>query len=100
MKKLPVIALLAFLAPAIAIAADKPASTSPDDAWVAAKSAEIEAMRVRLGTAPSANTMATLIEADDLLRQFRGESPARKSALRSQVDAAVARLELELAGSH
>lgn len=95
MKTLPIIALLAFLAPGIVQAADKP--TTPDDAWAAAKSAEIETMRVRIGTAPSANAYATLIEVDDLLRQFKSAPANQKAAMKAQVDAAVARLELEAA---
>jgi hypothetical protein len=99
MKTLPVVALLAFLAPAIALAADRPGhTTNPDDAWAAAKTAEIEVMRVRLGSTPSANAFASLIEAEDLLRRFKTAPVTQKSSLRSQVDASVARLELELAG--
>jgi hypothetical protein len=97
MKTLSVIALLAFLLPAFAGAADKPAPSNPDDAWAAAKSAEIETMRVRLGTSPSANSMATLFETEDLLRRFRTSPAAQKAAMRSQVDAAMARLEMEFA---
>lgn len=97
MKSLPIIALLAFLAPAIARAAEKPAAISPDDAWAAAKSAEIEVMRVRIGSAPSANVNATLIEVDDLLRRFKAAPANQKAALKAQVDTAVARLELESA---
>lgn len=71
---------------------DRPA----DDAYIAAKSAEIETMRARLGVDPSATASATLIEAEDLLRRLRQTPPAKQDAGRSQLDAALARLGLEL----
>lgn len=100
MKTLSVLALLAFRAPAAALATDKPAPppAMSDESWAAAKSAELEVMPARLGANPAINASATLIEVEDLLRRFRTAPAAQKSSLRSQVDASAARLELELAG--
>lgn len=70
-----------------------------DNAYAAAKSAEIETMRARLGAYPSASAGATLMEADDLLRRFRQAPAAEKGGLRGQLDSTMARLELELSGA-
>jgi len=78
-----------------AMAADKPA-TSSDNAYAAAKSAEIETLKVRASANPSMGATATLMEADDLLRRFRQASAAEKGGLRAQLDATMARAELEL----
>ena len=94
MKHLYIAAVLASLISGAVLAAEK-STSSPDSAWVAAKSAEIETMRVRLGTSPSTNATSTLIEVEDLLRRFKTAPADQKNSLRSQVDAAVARLELE-----
>lgn len=101
MKTLPILALLAILAPIIASAADKSASVNSDEfTWAAAKSVEIETMRLRIGTSPSVNATTTLIETEDLLRRFKAAPPSQKNALRAQIDAAAARLELEAAGQN
>lgn len=91
------VACMASTAAAISMAAES-APTMSDESWAAAKSAEIEVMRARLGANPSVNASATLIEVEDLLRRFRTAPAAQKPPLRSQVDASAARLELELAG--
>jgi hypothetical protein len=85
-------AVLTLLSPNLTIAADMPA-TKADDAYVATKSAQIETLRVRLGGNPSANATVALLDVEDLLRRYRA-APA--APLRSQLDAAVTRLELEL----
>jgi len=63
---------------------------------LAAKSAQVEALRARASLSPSATTNSTLIEADNLLRQLREASPDKRAALRAQLEAALARLELEI----
>ena len=77
-KILPFIALLLSLTAGSVMAAEKP-NASMDDAYAAAKSAEIETMRVRLGTNPSINATTTLIETENLLRQFQSAPPAQKN---------------------
>lgn len=76
--------------------AERPAQGA-EDAYAAAKSAEIDSMRVRLSAAPSASGTATLMEAEALLRRFRAAPPPEKATLRPQLDAAIATLSLELA---
>lgn len=93
MKTLGTIAILTLLALPAAHAAD---GGRTSDADVAAKTAQVEVLRARAATAPSATTTATLLEADDLLRQLRQAPPAKRNALRAQLDAALARLELEI----
>lgn len=66
------------------------------EADLAVQSARLETLRARAAMAPSSTTGATLIEAESLLRQLRQASPDRQSALRSQLDAALTRLELEI----
>lgn len=61
-----------------------------------AKSAQLEILRVRAAATPSATTTATVLEADNLLRQLRQAPPDKRNALRAQLDAALARLELEI----
>lgn len=63
---------------------------------VAVKSAQIETLRARAATAPSATTATTLIEAENLLRQYRAAPAGKRDTLRSQVEAALGRLELEI----
>jgi biopolymer transport protein ExbB/TolQ len=78
-----------------ALAADKPAP-SADNAYAAAKSAEIETLKARASLNPSAGATSILMEADDQLRRFRQASAAEKASLRAQLDATLARAELEL----
>ncbi|MGE5475266.1 MAG: hypothetical protein ACM3Q1_01305 [Bacteroidales bacterium] len=61
----------------------------------AAKAAQIETLRVRLGAAPSPDATATLLEAENLLRQLGAAPATKRDALRAQLDTALARLELE-----
>jgi len=77
-------------------AADAPYSPSADAAFVAAKAAAIESLRSRLSVSPSVSAGTTLMEADDLLRRYQQAPAAQKNALRSQLDSAVARAELQL----
>jgi hypothetical protein len=97
MKKLPLaLAILTLLSPLTAISADKPRS-NPDEVYASNRAVDLEVMRLRLGTNPSPGASATLIEAEDLLRRFR-QAPAKdKPSLKSQLDAAVARMEMDAA---
>jgi hypothetical protein len=79
-----------------ALAADKQPRVSNDNAYAAAKSAEIEILKVRASGAPMGGAAATLMEADDLLRRFRQAPAAEKEGLRAQLDTSLARAELEL----
>jgi len=88
-------ALVALVALA-AQAADRPESASTDAAFVATKAAAIETLRARLAVNPSVSAGATLMEADDLLRRYQQAPAAQKTALRSQLDSALVRAELEL----
>lgn len=87
------LALSLLLAVSPALAKDP---AKPSDADLAVQSARLETLRARAATAPSATTGATLIEAESLLRQLRQASPEKQPALRSQLDAALTRLELEI----
>ncbi len=78
-----------------AVAADKPGSPS-DNAYAATASAQIETLKVRASANPSIGATSTLMEADDLLRRFRQAPAAEKGGLRAQLDATLARAELEL----
>lgn len=60
------------------------------------KSAQVETLRARAAMAPSATTTATMIEVENLLRQYRTAEPGKRDALRAQLEAALARLELEI----
>lgn len=64
-----------------------------DDVYAASKSADIEALRLRLPQRATAT--ATLLEAQEALRRYRVATPERKGEARAVLDAAVARLELE-----
>ncbi|HLO78995.1 MAG TPA: hypothetical protein VK196_21270 [Magnetospirillum sp.] len=66
------------------------------DADVALKAARVEAVRARLGTVSSPTASATLLEAENLLRQLRAAPPAKRDALASQLDAALSRADLEI----
>lgn len=94
MKVLTVI--LCLLTAATAWAAE---SRNGHEADVAVKSAQIETLRARAATTPSATTGTTLIEADNLLRQYRAAPAGKRDALRSQLEAALGRLELEIDAS-
>jgi TolA-binding protein len=97
MKKLPyALAILALLSPMVAMSADKPASSS-DDIYTANKSVEIEVVRLLLGGNPSPNITAIILDAEGLLRRVKEAPSDQKVSLRSQLDAAIARLEMETA---
>ncbi len=92
-------AVLALAVPAGA--ADKLAGMSgmsgmADESFASAKSAEIEIMRVRMGTNPSPSAMSALMDAENALRQFRQAPAGKKDATRSQLEAAMANLDLEI----
>lgn len=82
---------------ALAMALANPAAAAErahtDDVYAAAKSAHIEALRLRLPQRPTATT--TLLEAQEALRRYREANPERKGESRAILDAAMARLELE-----
>lgn len=93
MKQLALATLLALSLSSAALAGETAQAFQAD---LAAKSAQIETLRARASMSPSATTSGTLIEADNLLRQLREAPPERRQALRSQLEAALARLELEI----
>lgn len=66
------------------------------EADLAAKSAQVETLRARAAMAPSATPATTLIEVENLLRQYRAAEPGKRQSLRAQLEAALARLELEI----
>lgn len=66
------------------------------EADLAAKSAQVETLRARAAMAPSATPSTTLIEVENLLRQYRAAEPGKRQSLRAQLEAALARLELEI----
>lgn len=88
------IVLAALLMSATAWAADKPPAT--DNATLATKSAQVETLRARLSTVSSPTASATLIEAENLLRQLRAAPPAKRGAIAAQLDAALTRADLEI----
>lgn len=90
---IPALALALWLGGALA--ADKPVPSS-DNAYAAAKSAEIETLKGRASAHSAMGAGPILMEADDLLRRFRQAPAAEKGGLRAQLDAALARAELEL----
>lgn len=90
-KALLLAAILAATATSPACAADQ-----ADRADLAAKSAQIEALRARASLSPTVTTSATLIEAESLLHQLRQAPPRKRDALRAQLETALIRLDLEI----
>ncbi|MGE4281583.1 MAG: hypothetical protein AB7G62_18520 [Magnetospirillum sp.] len=89
--------LIAVLLTAISIGSAQGADQGKvDEADLAAKSAQMETLRARASIHPTAATTSTVIEADNLLRQLREAKPDKRAALRAQLEAALARLELEI----
>ncbi|MCR6628563.1 MAG: hypothetical protein NVV74_00045 [Magnetospirillum sp.] len=83
---------------AMMILAASPVLATEGDAYVAAKTLEVEIMRMRLAAAPPNPALsAAMQDVDDLLRRVRQGGPGESEALRAPLDAALARLELELA---
>lgn len=99
MKLRQTVAVLAVLSlvysGAVSFAAD-PTSRQGGDAVIAAKSAEIELLRGRLSANPSSSASTSLLEAENLLRQLKTAPPAKRASIASQLDAALARVELEI----
>lgn len=93
MKRLSVALVLVCLAAGPAHSAD---TTKAFEADLAAKSAQVETLRARSALSPSPTTATTIIEADNLLRQLRAAAPDKRRALQAQLEAALARLELEI----
>lgn len=93
MKAWPLAAMLAAFVILSAHAADR---GNAHEADMAVKAAQVEMLRTRAAVHPSATTTATLIEAENLLRQLRDAKPDKRDALRAQLEAALARLELEI----
>lgn len=94
MRKPTTLASLALLALLTAMPAL--AQSKASDADIAVQSARLETLRARAAMAPSTTTGSTLIEAESLLRQLREATPDKRAALRSQLDAVLGRLELEI----
>jgi hypothetical protein len=70
--------------------------TTVSDAMIAAQAARVETLRARVGTVSSPTASATLIEADNLLRQLRAAPPSKRAAIAAQLDAALTRGDLEV----
>ncbi|NFV78824.1 hypothetical protein [Magnetospirillum aberrantis] len=88
--------ILGLLAVSPTWAADQAAT---DEADLASKTAQVELLRARAMVVSSASVNASLLEADDLLRQLRQAPPAKRALLRAQLDAALTRLDLEIDGA-
>lgn len=93
MKVLTLTAMLTAITFGSSYAADR---GNLHEADLAAKSAQVEALRARASLSPSSTTASTLIEAENLLRQLREAKPDKRDALSAQLNAALARLELEI----
>lgn len=91
--------MVAVLLIALTVTPSWAADTPRDNANTATKSARIEMLRARLGATSSTTASATLIEAESLLRQLRAAPADKESSLSAQLDAALARLELEIANA-
>lgn len=96
MKTISLAVALTMLAFFPAYGADRSVA---DEADIAAKTAQVEALRARAALAPSAISSTTLLEAENLLRQLREARPKKRGPLRSQLEAALARLELEISAA-
>lgn len=94
-RRLLILALLCVALPFSVIAGEKKATVG-DDAYAAAKSAELEALRARASASTKPIGGAALIEAEQALRRYRGASAKEKEAARAELDATMARLDLEL----
>jgi hypothetical protein len=93
--KSAVLTLLAILALGFAAgAADRPSAI--DDAVIATKAAQVETLRARLSTVSSLTASTSLIEAESLLRQLRAAPAAKRAPIAAQLDAALARTDLEI----
>lgn len=66
-----------------------------DDIYAASKSADIEALRLRMGAHPSVDGTTSVIEAQEALRRYRQATPESKTQARAILDAVLGRLELE-----
>lgn len=91
---------LAILLAAALFAAHGPAwagdPSKTEEAELSTKSARVEILRARLATTYSPTASATLLEAENLLRQLRTSPANKRAALGAQLDAALVRLELEI----
>ncbi|MGE4278735.1 MAG: hypothetical protein AB7G62_04055 [Magnetospirillum sp.] len=87
------------LTTSLLLAAPAAMAASADQAYQAdlsVKSAQVETLRARAAMAPSTTTTATMIEVENLLRQYRAAEPGKRDSLRAQLEAALVRLELEI----
>lgn len=67
-----------------------------NDAGVTAKATQVELLRARLSTVSSPTASATLLEAENLLRQLRAAPPAKRTSIAAQLDAALVRGDMEV----
>lgn len=67
-----------------------------DSADISIRSARVETVRARLATVSSPSAAATMLDADDLLRQLKAAPADKRAALAAQLDAALTRAELEI----
>lgn len=89
-------ALLAGAAPVAAAAEHNGNAAAISDAAIATRAAQVETLRARLSLVSSPTASATLIDADDLLRQLRAAPAAKRAPIMSQLDAALARGDMEV----
>lgn len=72
------------------------AEKGSDSADISIRSARVETVRARLATVSSPSAAATMLDADDLLRQLKAAPADKRAALAAQLDAALTRAELEI----
>lgn len=93
--RFPILGTAALLALGLCLPAAAADRANRDDIYAASKSADIEAMRLRMAAHPSTSATATLLEAQEALRRYREAAPEHKTEARAVLDASLARLELE-----
>lgn len=92
-----ILGALAVLLGASAAHAADPAVPTGEDAYGAAKAAELETKRVRMSLNPTPSASATLIEAEQALSRYLRAAKGANEDARAQLDAALARLDMEIA---
>lgn len=95
--RFPILGAAALLALGLGLPAAAAADqANRDDVYAASKSADIEAMRLRMAAHPSASATSTFLEAQEALRRYREAAPEHKTQARAVLDASLARLEIEV----
>ena len=96
-------ALVAMMAVAVLTsAAEALAQAAPiDKAYEAAKSAELESVKLQLATSSSPTALAELNEAESALRRLReAKGPDQRHKIATDLDSALTRLHLEADGTN